>query len=91
MARDNFIGWTVQDKLELLRGLQEARISGQITHIETARGFVTEFDPQVNNTQILVELEYSIANGADYDANDPIQAACAANTRPGITRANYLR
>ena len=91
MPYDNFIGWTQADKIKLLLGIQQSRLTGQITHVETARGMVTEFDPRVDNTQQLREIEYSIANCADYDANDPVQAACAANTRPNITRANYTR
>ncbi len=88
---DNFIGYTQQDKISLLRGLQEARLTGQIVEVETARGMRTRFDPAVDNTQSLRELEYSIAASPEYDANDPIQLACSLNTRPGITRVSYTR
>lgn len=89
---DNYIGWTMQDKINLLRGIQESRVTGQVVKLETSRGVSTEFNiNQTNVTQILRELEWSIANDPGYDANDPVQLACANNQSAGITRANFCR
>ena len=86
MALDNFIGWTMQEKLGMLKAVQQARLTGQVTRSRTDNGVETEFDPQkVNLTNILRELEQSIANDPNYDSGDAVQAACAANQRPGRT------
>lgn len=92
MARDNFIGWSLNDKMALLRGVQESRLTGQIVRLQTAHGVFTEFDPtKVNNTQVLEELESSILNDPGADLNDPIVKAIAANRRPGTTRGVFCR
>lgn len=76
----------------MLRGLQEARLTGQPVRVKTSQGVETEFDPtQTNVTQVLRELEISIAGSPDYDSNDPVQLACAGNQRPAITRVNFTR
>lgn len=92
MALDNFIGWTMQEKLRMLKAVQQARLTGQVTRSRTDNGVETEFDPQKTDlTRILRELERSIANDPDYDANDPVQAACAANkvNRRIVSTAGY--
>jgi hypothetical protein len=86
MAMDNFIGWSLPDKLKMLAGVQQSRLTGQVVRLQTAHGVFTEFNiSQTNVTQVLRELEYSIANDANFDPTDPVQAACAANVRPGVT------
>ena len=83
---DNFIGWSLPDKLQMLQGIQQARLTGQVVRLQTAHGVYTEFNiSQTNVTQTLRELEYSIANDADFDPTDAVQAACAANIRPAVT------
>ncbi len=80
MAVDNYIGWTQQEKILLMRGLQEARNTGQVTRVQTSPGVFTEFNPaKMDMTKLLRDLEYSIGYSPDYDSNDPIQAACRAN------------
>ena len=90
MAFDNFIGWTQQQKLDMLRGIQEAMITGQVVRVQTAHGVFTEFNiSQTNVEQMLRRLEESIANSPDFNPNDAVQAACRDNQRPGITRAKF--
>ncbi len=87
---DNFIGWTQKDKIALLRGIQESRLTGQIIKLQTAHGVWTEFNiSQTNVTQTLRELEFSIANDPSFDPTDPVQAACRESQRAGITRATF--
>lgn len=84
---DYFIGYSLVAKIALLRGLQETMLTGQIIKVQTAPGVATEFDPvDINNELTYSRLCDSIANDADFDASDPLQAACAGNQRPGITR-----
>lgn len=64
----------------MLRAIQEARLTGQVTRVQTAPGVYTEFDPNKTDlTRILRELEMSIADSDDYDENDPVQLACYNN------------
>lgn len=92
MAIDYFIGYSQADKILLLRGVQESLMTGQITRVKTSRDAETEFDPvDINNEVTYQRLCDSIANSPDYNADDPIQAACAGNARPGITRGNFNR
>jgi hypothetical protein len=92
MAFDNFIGWTQQDKIAMLRGIQEAMLTGQEVRVQTAHGVLTEFNiSQTNIEQMLRKLEESIANSPDYNPGDPIQLACRNNQRAGITRPNFTR
>jgi len=86
MAMDYFIGYTQAQKIALLRGIQESRLTGQVVKVQTAPGVATEFDPDANNNLIYQQLCDSIANSPDYDENDPIQVACAGNARSGVTR-----
>jgi hypothetical protein len=87
---DNFIGWDLGKKIAWLTGIQEARLTGQVVKLETARGVYTEFNiNQTNVTQTLRELEQSIASDPDFDATNPVHLACAKNTRAGITRPNF--
>ena len=84
-GRDNFIGWTIDEKITFLRGIQEARLTGFVTRISTARGVETEFDPkQRSATLLLAELEYSIARDCSISQLDPsnaIRQACQQNLR----------
>ena len=74
----------------MLTGIQESRLTGQAVRIETARGVYTEFNvSQTDVTNTLRELELSIANDPSFNANDPVQLACAKNQRSGTTRANF--
>jgi hypothetical protein len=92
MAFDNLIGWTQADKIAMLRGIQEAMLTGQAVRVETARGVYTEFNiSQTNIEQILRKVEESIANSPDYNPKDPVQLACRNNQRAGITRPNFTR
>lgn len=87
MAIDYFIVYSQADKIALLRGLTESKLTGQVIRVKTANGVETEFDAaDVNTDMTYQQLCYSIANSPDYDANDPIQVACAGNARVGITR-----
>ena len=89
---DNFIGWTMQRKIEMLLGIQTARLTGQAVRVQTAHGVYTEFNiSQTDVTQTLRELEQSIANDPNYDPKDPVQYACKNNQRAGITRPNFTR
>lgn len=89
MAFDYFLSFTQQEKLALLRGLETAVMTGQVTRVKTGRDLETQFNPNVDNSLTLQRLRDSIANSPDFNADDPIQAACRANTRPGITRPNF--
>ena len=92
MAFDNFIGWTQQEKIEMMRGIQNAMLTGQEIVVQTAHGVRTEFNiSQTNVEQMLRKLEESIANSPDYDPGDPVQLACRNNQRAGITRPNFTR
>lgn len=64
-------------------------LTGQITRVKTSRDSETEFNPQIDNSLMYQRLCDSIANDPNFDANDPIQAACLANQRPGITRPRF--
>jgi hypothetical protein len=87
---DNFIGWPMIKKLAWLEGLQEARMTGQKTKVQTSPGVITEYNiSQTDVTNSLRELEASIANDENFDPNDPTQAACAKNDRPSSTRINF--
>ena len=90
MALDNFIGWSIADKLAMLRGVQEARATGRVVRVSTARGVETQFDPkQVNVSQFLRELESSIYFDPNLAAADPdgsIAKALAGNFRPQQTK-----
>lgn len=84
---DNFIGWVPQAKKDMLLGVQQARLTGQIVRVETARGVFTEFNiSQTNVNQVLRELELSIAEDCNIPDTDPIKIACRKNQRAGITR-----
>lgn len=86
MAFDNFIGWSMQAKKDMLLAVQQARLTGQVTRSRTDSGVETQFDPaKVNLSNLLREIEQSIANDANYDAADPVQLACKMNQRPGRT------
>ena len=93
MAMDNFIGWSLPDKVAYLLGVQQARLTGQVVRLQTAHGVFTEFNiSQTNVTQTLREIEFSIANSPEPDANSPIHAtwaACKANSRDGVTRQSH--
>ena len=91
MAFDYFLSFSQSEKIALLRGLEMAMLSGQITRVKTGRDIETQFNPNIDNSLTLQRLRDSIADSADFDSNDPIQAACLANKRPGITRAAYTR
>ena len=89
---DNFIGWTMQQKIDMLLGIQQSRLTGQAVKVQTAHGVFTEFNiEQTNVTQTLRELEFSIANDPSYNPADPVQYACKNNQRAGITRPNFTR
>jgi len=87
---DYFIGYSQAQKIDLLRGVQETLMTGQVVKVQTAPGVYTEFDPvDVNNEITYARLCDSIANSPDFDANDPVQVACRRNARPGITRPRF--
>ena len=89
-GRDNFISWSIDEKITFLRGIQEARLTGFVTRISTARGVETDFDPkQRSATQLLQELEYSIAidcSVSQLDPNGTTRQACQQNLRQFNTR-----
>lgn len=90
MAMDNFIGWSLPDKVTMLLAVQQARLTGQVVKLQTAHGVYTEFNPrQTNVTQMLRELEYSIANDPGFDPGSPICVACAANIRHEVTPQSH--
>jgi hypothetical protein len=90
MAMDNFIGWSLPDKVAMLLGVQQARLTGQVVRLQTAHGVYTEFNvSQTNVTQTLRELEESITNDPAFDPSNPVCAACAANIRPAVTRQSH--
>ena len=81
----------MEKKLAWLTGLQEARLTGQKTRVQTAHGVYTEYNiNQTNVNQVLRELEDSIASDPLFNANDPVQLACAMNQRPGQTIPVYV-
>ncbi|MEN6533355.1 MAG: hypothetical protein ABFD89_06810 [Bryobacteraceae bacterium] len=90
---DNFIGWALPDKVAMLLGIQQARLTGQVVRLQTAHGVYTEFNlAQTNVNQLLREVEYSIASEPEPDADSPmhdIWAKCAANSRNGVTRQSH--
>lgn len=84
MALDNYIGWSQAEKILLMRGLQEARNTGQVTRVQTSPGVFTEFNPVgMDMTKRLRDVESSIAYSLDYDEDDPVQLACYNNIRTG--------
>lgn len=93
MAMDNFIGWGLPDKVAMLRGVQEARLTGQVVRLQTAHGVFTEFSvSKTNVSQTLRELEFSIGSEPEPDADSPmhvIWAACRGNSRNGVTRQSH--
>lgn len=89
MATDYFIGYSQAQKLALLQGISESIMTGQVVRVQTAPGVFTEFSPSVSNELTYQRLCDSVANDPGFDANDPLQAACRDNARPGITRARY--
>ena len=91
MAKDYFIGYTQKDKLDLLRGITESMLTGQIVRVKTSRDVETQFNPLIDNSLMYDRLCTSIANDPNFDANDPAQAACLGNQRPGITRGCFTR
>jgi len=91
MAYDYFLSFTQAEKLALLRGLEQAVMTGQVVKVRTGRDLETQFNPNIDNSLTLQRLWSSIANSPDFNADDPVQAACLANQRPGITRAVYTR
>ena len=92
-ARDNFIGWTIQDKMALYRGMQEAFLTGTLVRVSTARGVETQFDPkQPSAEEKMRKLEYSILNDPQLFTIDPTGAitnALTQNQRQFQTRANF--
>jgi len=89
MAKDYFIGYSMADKVALLRGITESLLTGQIVRVSTSRGVETQFSPLIDNSLMYDRLCTSIANDPNFDANDPTQAAALANQRPGITRGCF--
>jgi len=77
------VDWTIDEKIQFLRGIQEARLTGFVTRISTALGVETQFDPhQRRATQLLAELEHSIAVDSSVSQLDPqgtIRQACRKN------------
>ena len=87
---DNFIGWSLPEKLDMLRGLQEARLTGRVARAETAMRVGTQFDlKDTNITQLLRGLEDSILADPALGANSPIRAALEANRRSGVTPQSH--
>lgn len=91
MARDNFIGWSLDDKIAMLRGVQESMLTGQVLKIATSRGVETQFDPSQQFAEVtLAKLEYSIACDTTEkcvsDSDWAIRRACAKNRRTTQTR-----
>lgn len=90
MATDYYIGWTMADKLALLRGVQNAATTGNVVRVQTAVGVETTFDPKSTSPDVVLErIQYSIVNDPNFDADDPVQAALARNGRAGITRGRF--
>ena len=93
-ARDNFIGWAIQEKMALYRGMQEAFVTGIVVRLSSARGVETQFDPkQPSAEEKMRKLEYSILNDPQLFSIDPAGAitnALTQNQRQFQTRANFL-
>ena len=84
-----FIGWNIEEKRRHLRGIQDAILTGDMVEIQTASG-KTVYDPKSRNLNSLLEkLATAIAADPEYDADNAIDAACAAAGRPGITQVNF--
>ena len=85
MAREYFVGWSIDDKIRMLQGLQEAMLTGMVVRVSTARGVETQFDPREGTTALRLErLEYSIwldATPSQLDPQGIIRAGCARNQR----------
>jgi hypothetical protein len=83
--RDNFIGWSIVEKMELYRGMQEAFAAGVVTRVSTGRGVETQFDPtQPSAEEKMRKLEISLLNDphlAEVDPNGEIRAALEGNQR----------
>ena len=86
---DYYIGFTMADKVAMLRGITESLLSGQTVRVKTSRDSETEYNPKIDNSLMYQRLCDSIADDPNYDANDPIQLAAYNNQRPAITRANF--
>ena len=87
---DNFIGWSLAEKVEMLRGLQEARLTGRVARAETAMRVGTQFDlKDTNITQLLRGLEDSILADPALPEDSPIRAQLEANRRPGVTLQSH--
>ena len=90
MATDNFIGWDLDEKMRMLRALQEARLTGRIKEAMTSHGVRTSYDiSQTNITQLMRELECSIAIDPQLPADSPFRAGLLANTRTAMTRTSH--
>ena len=85
MARDNFIGWSIDEKITFLRALQEVRLTGPVTRTMTARGVETEFNlTPADARHNLQSLEESIAYDTSTSTLDPagtVRAGCQRNLR----------
>ena len=86
---DYFIGYSIQDKLALLKGITESLLSGQIVRVRTSSGVETQFSPNVDNSLMYQRLCDSVCDDPNFDSTDPIQAACLSNQRVGITQPNF--
>ena len=89
MATDYFISYSIKEKLDLLRGLTESIMTGQIVRLKTSNAVETQFNPNIDNSLVYQRLCDSIVNDDGFDSTDPIQAACLKNARPGITRPRF--
>ena len=92
--RDYFIGWTIQEKMALYRGMQEAFVTGIVVWLSSARGVETQFDPkQPSAEEKMRKLEYSILNDPQLFSIDPTGAitnALTQNQRQFQTRPNFF-
>lgn len=89
MPMDYFIGYTMQDKIALLRGLSEALMTGQIIRVKTSRDSETEFDPENDSSLTYQRLCDSIMDDPKFDQTDPTQLAVLNNRRVPITRSLF--
>jgi hypothetical protein len=67
---DRFVGFTIEEKMTLLRAVQEEILGGQVTHSATARGVETNF----SNLPTSLKLQYiteSILIDPDLATIDP--------------------
>ena len=62
MAIDYFISYSMKEKLDLLRGLTESLMTGQVVRVKTSAAVETQFNPNVDNSLIYQRLCWSIAN-----------------------------